>query len=194
MKPFTGFDKRSCSGNVKLSDDGVRVDHIHESGEEDEYGVVFGNGPVPRFSSGLYFEVTIEKLRPGVTDDGLVMGITDVPWKNETWHLFIFLQMACRRRQMVAVAVALPSRRWLSSLLSSLCTYGHRCWTPLAGYSWVPLWITSFSHCCWTPFSGYQWVPLWIASFRHRCQTHLSGYLCVPLLIDVADPPSSVYV
>jgi hypothetical protein len=80
LQTLTAFEPRSISQNVKIAENDLRIEHIHEKADQQVFGVAFGNAPVQRFFGEPYFEVTIEKVRAGVETGGIVLGLTRSPW------------------------------------------------------------------------------------------------------------------
>merc|ERR1719386_181848 len=63
-----------CSEFVEISADGLTARYLVPGGE-DMHGGVIGNGPIPLFREGFYFEIVIDEQ---ITDmpDGLSIGVT----------------------------------------------------------------------------------------------------------------------
>eukprot|EP00746_Dinoflagellata_sp_MGD_P018391 gnl/MRDRNA2_/MRDRNA2_142632_c0_seq1.p1 gnl/MRDRNA2_/MRDRNA2_142632_c0~~gnl/MRDRNA2_/MRDRNA2_142632_c0_seq1.p1 ORF type:complete len:826 (+),score=217.77 gnl/MRDRNA2_/MRDRNA2_142632_c0_seq1:2-2479(+) len=79
QKAMSGFHVWSVeSGSqVLISSDGSSATYAGENGDE-MFGLVMGNGIIPVVPEGKYFEVCIESKRPGVTEDGMVIGVTSI--------------------------------------------------------------------------------------------------------------------
>jgi hypothetical protein len=63
------------SEHVSVSTDGLKTNYTGASKENCLCGVVFGDGIIPSFAEGQYFEVRVEETEAG-KQDGLAIGIT----------------------------------------------------------------------------------------------------------------------
>jgi len=69
------FNAAQTSAHVTISAGGLKARYIGGTKEDEMCGVVFGDGVIPSFDKGQYFEVRVEMARAG-DDDGLVIGVT----------------------------------------------------------------------------------------------------------------------